>query len=70
MPNNTVKNKYLSRICLGASACLLSLLTGCAAIGTAVSHGSLETQTLMANSVFLDQEGGASHKTIYINDDR
>ncbi len=33
---------------------LFAFLAGCAAIGTAVSHGSLETQTLMSKSVFLD----------------
>lgn len=36
---------------LGAAAILLS---GCAAIGTAIKHRNLETQTLMSRSIFLD----------------
>lgn len=34
------------------AACCLAL-SGCAAIGTAISHANLETQTLMSHSIFL-----------------
>ena len=43
-------NKLLKTIGLVS---VISLFTGCAAIGTAVSHGSLQTQTLMSDSIFL-----------------
>lgn len=42
------------------------LLSGCAAIGTAVSHAHLETQTLMSESVFLPPDSNPKDKTIYL----
>ncbi len=41
------------------------LLSGCAAIGTAVAHRSLETQTSMSRSVFLDPVAD-SQKTVFL----
>ena len=41
------------------------LLTGCAAIGTAVRHGTLRSQTLMGKSVFLNPISN-SQRTIYV----
>lgn len=46
-------------------AAAVILLSGCAAIGTAVKHGSLQSQTLMGKSVFLDPVS-QSQKTIYV----
>lgn len=46
---------------------LVMLLAGCAAIGTAVEHGSLQTQTLMSHSVFLDL-ASAAQKTVYVQE--
>lgn len=47
-------------------ASLLSMLTACAAIGTAVSHRHLETQTLMSHSIFLPAGETRQNKTIFI----
>ncbi len=44
----------------------ITLFSGCAAIGTAVSHRNLETQTLMSNSVFLSPESVDLKPTIFI----
>lgn len=42
-------------------------LTGCAAIGTAISHRNLETQTLMSKSIFLPPDTSAPDKTVYVD---
>lgn len=42
------------------------LLIGCAAIGTAVSHSQLDTQTLMSNSIFLPPDETNENKTVYV----
>lgn len=42
------------------------LLTGCAAIGTAVCHSQLDTQTLMSNSIFLPPGAVDANKTVYV----
>ena len=43
----------------------VALLSGCAAIGTAVAHRNLQTQTFMSNSVFLNPVP-ESDRTIFI----
>lgn len=43
----------------------VSLLAGCAAIGTAVEHHNLQTQTFMSNSVFLNP-APYQDKTVFI----
>lgn len=48
-------------------ASLVALLSGCAAIGTAVSHRNLETQTLMSHSIFLDP-AAPSQRTVYVQE--
>lgn len=49
-----LKRKMSSYLKLSSVFMLVSLLTGCAAIGTAVEHRNLQTQTFMSNSVFLN----------------
>lgn len=44
----------------------IMLLSGCAAIGTAISHRNLETQTLMSKSIFMDPVNSAADKTIFV----
>lgn len=46
---------------------LVTLLAGCAAVGTAVSHRNLETQTLMSHSIFLDPVSSGK-KTVYLQE--
>lgn len=48
-----------------ASSIAILSLTGCAAIGTAVSHRKLETQTEMSNSVFLTPVTG-KNRSVYV----
>jgi len=44
----------------------LGVLAGCAAIGTAVSHSDLQTQTLMSDSIFLPANATRVHKTVFV----
>ncbi len=45
---------------------ICSALAACAAIGTAVSHADLETQTLMSNTIFLSPEANQVRPTVYM----
>lgn len=49
---------------LGVVSCGV-LLSGCAAIGTAIKHRDLQTQTLMSKSVFLDPVP-SREKTVFV----
>lgn len=51
-------------VVLGVVSCGV-LLSGCAAIGTAIKHRDLQTQTLMSKSVFLDPVP-SREKTIFV----
>ena len=55
--------RVLSNLILVLFVCTL---TGCAAIGTSISHGHLQTQTLMSQSIFMDPTSQRSAKTIYL----
>ena len=55
--------KYILVSMLGMS---IVLLTGCAAIGTAVSHRNLQTQTLMSDSIFLSPSAVDLTPTVFI----
>ena len=57
-----MNKKTISLLVLGP---LFALMSGCAAVGTAVSHGNLQTQTLMSKSVFLNPVPN-NQKTVYI----
>ncbi len=46
--------KLLKWLCIAAIVPAFAFISGCAAVGTAVSHGSLQTKTMMSTSVFLD----------------
>ena len=46
-------------------AVTLSMLGGCAAIGTSVSHRNLQTQTEMSNSIFLTPVAG-KQRSVYV----
>ena len=52
---------------LPAALCSLSILglSGCAAIGTKVAHNSLEVNTAMSKSIFLN--GDNTNKTVYLD---
>ncbi len=56
----------VSRITKIALLTSLLSLTGCAAIGTSISHGSLQTQTLMSDSIFMNPTTNNTVKTIYV----
>ena len=43
-----------------------SALVACAAIGTAVSHANLETQTLMSDTIFLSPEANQVKPTVFM----
>ena len=46
--------KLVKCLLIAAIIPAFALLSGCAAVGTAVSHASLQTKTMMSQSVFLD----------------
>ena len=45
---------------------LVYMLNGCAAVGTAVSHHNLETQTLMSSSMFIDPKMLDQPSTVFL----
>jgi hypothetical protein len=47
-------------------ALLTYMLSGCAAVGTAVSHHNLETQTLMSSSMFINPKMLNQPSTIFL----
>jgi outer membrane lipoprotein SlyB len=46
--------KLVKCLMIAAIIPAFALMSGCAAVGTAVSHASLQTKTMMSQSVFLD----------------
>jgi len=61
---NLVKVWNVFKVMLAVSAC--SAMVACAAIGTAVSHANLETQTLMSNTIFLSPEANQVKPTVFM----
>ena len=55
----------MKKILLGVLLFAYALIAGCAAVGTAVKHKDLETQTKMSKSVFLDPVP-VKEKTVYV----
>lgn len=46
--------KYIKILLIAAIVPVLAMMSGCAAVGTAVAHADLQTKTMMSKSIFLD----------------